>query len=100
MLHIVPPQQDQLTGAIQLVHVDDAEARLTRPAAAPGERAAASREAPDHEHDRGQAEKMIAKMTRYWMIGEPSEPNTDRSHDKFTHSHVPAVAGSAAGQRS
>ena len=43
------------------------------------------------------AEKMIAKMTRYWMTGEPSEPNTDRSHDKVTHSHIPAVASSAAG---
>lgn len=39
------------------------------------------------------AVKMTAKITMYWMIGEPSEPNTDCSHRKVTHSQVPTAAG-------
>ncbi|CAM3286388.1 hypothetical protein MEME101129_26985 [Methylobacterium mesophilicum] len=39
------------------------------------------------------AVKMTAKITTYWTMGEPSEPNTDCSHCKITHSHVSAAAG-------
>src|ERR1700710_2560508 len=38
------------------------------------------------------AVNMTAKITTYWTMGEPSEPNTDCSHRKVTHSHVPAAA--------
>ncbi|PIU15649.1 MAG: hypothetical protein COT28_03345 [Methylobacterium sp. CG08_land_8_20_14_0_20_71_15] len=50
MLHVVPPQQDELPLPVELVHVDDAEPRLAAALPGPHGAVAASTQAPDDEH--------------------------------------------------
>ncbi|HKG82394.1 MAG TPA: hypothetical protein VKB16_04455, partial [Beijerinckiaceae bacterium] len=57
MLDIVPAQQDELALPVEVVHVDDAEARLTRPSARPGQHRAFSNKTTREEAKEAQQDE-------------------------------------------
>ena len=81
MLHVVPPQQDQLPLTIELVDVDDAEPRLAAALARPRRKGEAAPGQPHEQQRRNQEQHQDDDEDHQELQGERTVGTEERLQD-------------------